>query len=262
MGILQDFERRLEGAVEGFFARAFRSGLQPIELAKAVQRYAEDHRSVTTDGVIAPNEYRFGVHPDDLTRLTAFGDLDDELARVVTSTASERGWVLRGPVTITIAPDESVAVGRLTLTGRVLADPSYMAALSAAPQRPAAAGPSAPDQPLVLAPRPDHDEPATRQTRDDGLPFLEGIDLPVHLPLDAPRLTIGRLPTCSLVIEDDTISREHAIVVRRAPHWWILDLGSTNGTRVNGTRTAESKLSPGDELELGDVRLVFRGGDA
>lgn len=261
MGILQDFERRLEGAVEGFFARAFRSGLQPIELAKAVQRYTEDNRSVSTDGVVAANQFRFGVHPDDLTRLQSFGDLEDELARVVTSTATEQGWVLRGPVAITIAADDNVRVGRHTLNGRVHVDPSFAAPVIAT--RPAAPPVATSGDTAERVASPTRAHTSDRDDDEDsGPPWLEGLDLPVRLHLDAPRLTIGRLPTCSLVIEDDTISREHAVVVRRSPDWWILDQGSTNGTRINGTRTAESRLANGDNIELGDVRLVFRGGAA
>src|SRR5918997_666167 len=68
LGVLQDFERRLEGAVEGFFARAFRSGLQPVELAKAVQRYAGNYQNVGVDGVFVPNVYRFELNPADHER--------------------------------------------------------------------------------------------------------------------------------------------------------------------------------------------------
>jgi hypothetical protein len=91
MGVLQDFERRLEGAVEGFFARAFRSGVQPIELAKAVQRYAEDNQHVTADGVVVPNVYRLTVGPKDHERLAGFGaSLPRELGELVVTLRSVR----------------------------------------------------------------------------------------------------------------------------------------------------------------------------
>lgn len=246
MGVLQDFERRLEDAVEGFFARAFRSGLQPVELAKAIQRYAEDHRRVATDGVVVVNEFRVAVHPDDHERLEGYGSLGTELATVVRDTASERGWQLRGPVEVTVVPDDDVAVGRLELRGRVRADEAWAREQEAA-ARPAPAPAEAPPAP----------EP-TPSVEPDVARF-EGVDRPLRLPLEGSRMTIGRLPTCTFVLDDDTISREHAVVVRRSSDWWILDQGSTNGTRVNGRRTAESRLSPGDEVSLGDVRLVFRG---
>lgn len=239
MGVLQNFDRRLEGAVEGFFARAFRSGLQPVELAKALQRYGADHQHVVADGVVTPNEFAVTISPEDHDRLATYTNLTDELVRVVEDTADERGWLLRGPVVVAIDADPDVRLGRHVVTGRVHGDAP--AATPAAVTTPAVATP-------VVAPT-------------AGPPRLEGVDRPVSLTLDQPRLTIGRLPTCALVLDDDTISRNHAVVVRRDQSWWILDQGSTNGTRVNGTRAAESALRPGDRVELGDVTLVFHGGD-
>ena len=98
MGILRDFEKRLEGAVEGFFARTFRSGLQPIELAKAVQRYAGNYQQVGVDGVFVPNVYRFDLSAEDHERFSGFEQsLKAELAGVVKRTAADRGWRLQGP---------------------------------------------------------------------------------------------------------------------------------------------------------------------
>lgn len=248
MGVLQDFERRLEDAVEGFFARAFRSGLQPVELAKAIQRYAEDHRRVASDGVVVPNQYRVSISAEDHERLSTYDSLVAELERVVDDTATERGWLLRGAADVTVLADDDVAVGRLALTGRVHDDGTV--APTPQPATPAPAAPAA-------APTPP--SPAVNGTHADDVARLEGVDRPLRLPLEGTRMTIGRLPTCSFVLDDDTISREHAVVVRRSREWWILDQNSTNGTRVNGRRTAESRLEAGDEVELGDVRLVFRG---
>src|SRR5680860_438756 len=120
MGVLQEFERRLEGAVEGLFARAFRSGVQPIELAKAVQRYAGHNQHATHDGAVVPNVYRVTVSPKDHERLAGFGaSLPRELAEVVVETAAEHGWLLRGPAKVRIAVEDEVKLGRFRLTGRI-----------------------------------------------------------------------------------------------------------------------------------------------
>ena len=112
MGILKDFEKRLEGAVEGFFARAFRSGLQPVELAKALQRYAQNYQQVGLDGIFVPNVYRFELAPDDHDRFSGFAEsLQTELASVVRKTAAERGWRLQGPVRIELRRRDDVTVG-------------------------------------------------------------------------------------------------------------------------------------------------------
>src|SRR5688572_33272330 len=109
MGILKDFEKRLEGAVEGFFARAFRSGLQPVELAKALQRYAQNYQQVGIDGVFVPNVYRFELAPDDHERFSGFLDsLMTELAAVIRRSSAVCGRRLHGQVRIALHMREVV----------------------------------------------------------------------------------------------------------------------------------------------------------
>jgi predicted component of type VI protein secretion system len=297
MGVLQEFERRLEGAVEGFFARAFRSGIQPIELAKAVQRYAGDHQHVTADGVVVPNVYRLTVGPKDHDRLEGFGaSLPRELAEVLVSTAAERGWILRGPAKIRIAVDDEVKLGRFRITGRIEvvegpAAASRPSSASSAPSplggapnparasgvpgsfdararpSPAPVQPVAPAQPVtpVASSSPsgfDHTQ-VVATVPGAGLHLVvrraQGSN-GVSVPVQGSRLTAGRLERCDLTIQDSTVSREHAAFVRRGERWWVVDLGSTNGTRVNGRRAAEHPLEPGDQVELGDALVELVGG--
>lgn len=252
MGVLQDFERRLEGAVEGFFARAFRSGLQPIELARALQRYAQDNRHVTEDGVVVPNAYHLAISERDSDRLSTYGNqLSAELAGVVERTASEKGWVLRGPATVEIDTGD-VRPGQYELAGRVKAGPRP----PPSPARPAARPPEPSAQPLPPRPAPAGGETMVVSRAGGGTPALVGPD-GQRLELRAGRHTIGRLADCDLHLDDSTVSREHAAVVRRGDRWWILDLGSTNGTRVNGVTAAEHPLSDGDRIEVGEVDVAY-----
>ncbi len=255
MGVLQDFERRLEGAVEGFFARAFRSGLQPVELAKAIQRYAADTQHVTADGVVVPNVYRIEVSTKDHERLETFGEaLPRELAEVLVATAADRGWHLRGPVKVRIAPDAAVQYGRYQLAGRVevVEDPSAPsggASGAAASAGTAAASGGRLDHTQVVDPAP------KRQLQ---LRVRSGGEVGTTVPVKRDRLTMGRHSECDVTLQDTTVSRKHAALVRRNDGWWAIDLGSTNGTSVNGTRAAEQRVRPGDRIELGDavVELV------
>lgn len=233
MGVLQDFERRLEGAVEGFFARAFRSGLQPVELAKAIQRYAEDSQHVTEAGTVVPNVYRIRVNPDDLERLAPLGaSLREELGGVVRRTAEERGWVLRGSPRVSVEGDAAVKFGRYELQGRVEVDdrePAFSADRGAASSGTLSLHPSA----VLVSP--------------------EGTE---HL-LTGSRMVVGRLPTCDITLDDPTVSREHAALVRRGDRWWVVDLDSTNGTSVEGTAAAEQALRSGDRVAFGEATLTF-----
>ena len=287
MGVLQEFERRLEGAVEGFFARAFRSGIQPIELAKAVQRYAGDNQHVTADGVVVPNVYRVTVGPKDHERLEGFGaSLPRELAEVLVSTAAERGWLLRGPAKVRIMVDEQTKLGRFRLTGRVEAVEAPAAPPSSTPrpeplvahQAPSAASAApapAPDQTPTPGSTPGRSAGAGstpgagfNRTQTVSVPPGTGLHLVVRraqggvgatVAVQGSRLTAGRLDTCDLTISDTTVSREHAAFVRRGERWWVVDLGSTNGTRVNGRRAAEHPVDPGDQVELGDALVELVG---
>lgn len=288
MGVLQEFERRLEGAVEGFFARAFRSGIQPIELAKAVQRYAGDNQHITSDGVVVPNVYRLTLSPKDHDRMEGFGaSLPRELAEVVVSTAAERGWTLRGPAKVRIVVADDVKLGRYRITGRVEvvqgpeADAKPPPAATPPPAHPradpspsSASAPPSPGPPAGAMPPPTSVPAPGASSGFDHTQVVSsvpgsGLHLVVRraqasngasVPMQGSRLTAGRLDRCDLTIQDSTVSREHAAFVRRGERWWVVDLGSTNGTKVNGRRAAEHPLDPGDQVELGDALVEFVGG--
>lgn len=245
MGVLKDFERRLEGAVEGFFARAFGAGLQPVELAKALQRYAADRRMVTEDGVVVPNAYRFSISPKDNERLQSYADaLSGELVTVLHRTADERGWILRGPGRVEIHTDDEVSPGRYELAGKVEPGPMPQAAPQSSPA------------PSTAAPAP---TPGLAATAGAPSAVLRDDRGQTH-DVTGARLTVGRDPSCDIVLDDPTVSREHAALVRRGDAWWVLDLGSTNGTRVQGVRAAEQPVSHGAEIAFGEAVLTFEEG--
>ncbi|HEX6230731.1 MAG TPA: DUF3662 and FHA domain-containing protein [Actinomycetota bacterium] len=227
MPILRDFERRLGNLVEGFFATTFRSGLQPVELAKRVMREMEANRTVGVREVWAPNRFVLTLSEHDGQRFEqAEHALVAELQRVVRETAAGRGWGLVGPPEIELEIDASVSKGRFTCEASFVEGEEQ----GLAPQ---VAGGAA----LVL---------------------LEGGSSARTFPLGTSAVTIGRLPECDVVVPDPGASRQHARINPADGEYVLTDLGSTNGTLVNDQAVRERTLDDGDRITIGETVLEFR----
>jgi hypothetical protein len=213
---LHQFERRLERLVEGVFARASKSGLQPIELARRLTREMDAERTLGVRGTIVPNRFTFVLSPSDHERFLSYGEaLPNQLAEAARDHARDEDYHFIGPVSVDVEPDASVAAGTFLLSGEVAAGPGGGVTGS-----------------LVL---------------DGGRRVSVGAD-PV---------SIGRLPDCDIVLSDSNVSRRHAEVRRKDDTIVIVDLGSTNGTKVNGAGVKERALADGDEIVLGSSHLRF-----
>jgi pSer/pThr/pTyr-binding forkhead associated (FHA) protein len=244
MSILKDFREELGDDPEPLLRRWLSAGVRPSELAEAVQEYLREQQEVSDDGVVVPNVLRITLGARDHERLARFGiALPRALGTVVVETVAEQGWILEGPVKVRIDRDELVQTGTYRLVGRVEPVDGWGPAVDEAPDV-VDAPPSADGTPSV---------PDTGGVTDPTLVVRTGVDSGARLVLDGRRVTAGRGTGCDLVVRDTTVSREHAAFVLRGDVWWVLDLGSTNGTRINGLRAAEHPVVPGDRVELGDV---------
>ena len=213
---LQQFERRLERLVEGAFAKAFRSGLQPVELGRRLSREMDLQRTVGVHGLIAPNQFRIAVSPSDAERFDSFSEaLVRELSEAVREHARDEGYHFVGPVHVELLPDPSMGQGEFLVSGEIVSGPGGHAAGS-----------------LHLS---------------DGTRVAIG-DEPVR---------IGRHAACDVVLEDTNVSRRHAEVRRQGEEYVFTDLGSTNGSKVNGTRVKQQALADGDEITVGKTLLRF-----
>jgi len=225
--ILRDFERRLGGLVEGLFARAFRSGLQPVELAKRVLKEMDAGRTVGVSEVWAPNAFAFRLSPADAERFEQVeAALAAELRQVVRENAAERGWGLPGPPEITFEVDPRLRKGEFRCRASLIEGEERV-------------------------------EPAP----------ASGASLLIHegdgersVALSAEVVTIGRLPECDVVIADKGASRRHAQIRREDAAYTLTDLGSTNGTRLNGQTVQTRELADGDRITIGSTLLEFRRG--
>jgi hypothetical protein len=212
---LHGFERRLEALVEGVFSRAFRSGLQPVEIGRRLAREMDDQRTVGVHGLIAPNSFLVQLAESDRERFGAFEPtLLRELADAARAHARDEGYGFLGQVIVSLETDPELGPGQCAVSAEIKADPDG---------------------------------------RVGTLVTTEGRRIPVA---DRP-VVIGRLSSCDIPLGDPQVSRRHAEVRRDPEGFAVFDLGSTNGTAVNGSPVRERRLSDGDELRIGSATIRF-----
>ena len=246
MGILGRFERKVEGAVNGVFARAFKGDVQPVEIAARLQRELDaEAKLMSRDKRLVPNDFVVGLSQHDHDKLVPYGKtLTSELAGELKNHATNMGYAFNGPIRIHLELDSALPVGRFTVESDVVAgvDADQRAPRASASPR-AAAPPSAPSQ---AAPR----------SRTELVLEVNGMRHPLH----SPGLVIGRGTEADLRINDPGISRRHAeIRVNESASGVevdIVDLGSTNGIIVNGHRVRQSALKAGSRIEIGSTRML------
>jgi hypothetical protein len=243
MGVLQRFERRLGGLVEGAFAKVFKGGVEPVEIASALARETDDRRAVSANRVLVPNEFAVELASGDFTRLSPYDRaLCDELAEMVREHAAEQRYTFVGPVTVRMSEATDLDVGVFRIRSSVAAaDPGVVGGRRSRPH------PSAPGTPHLLI--------TTKAPGGSGVGERE-------YPLDAETTVIGRSVECDIRLNDTGVSRRHG-EIRRLPDGQFLyvDAGSTNGSLVNGRAATQVKLVNGDRIELGTATIVFRRGD-
>ncbi len=258
MGILRDFERRVEGAVEGLFARAFRSGVQPVELGKRLVRAVEDSRQVGVSRVYVDNVYTIELSPVDRQRFAEYERaLCSELAALAVDTARENNWAMLGPARVELETAEDLVEGRFRVSGRVEA--AERPPVAAAPPQ-AASGWGA--DPAVAA------GPATamlpgevRQPRVRApakLVLVSSGGSGQVFPLTQIETSIGRSEQSDIALADPGVSRNHARIIREGDDFIVEDLRSTNGTEVNGQPIRRRRLADGDVVKLANSSLQFR----
>ena len=126
---LQQFERRLERLVEGAFAKAFRSGLQPVELGRRLSREMDLQRTVGVHGLIAPNQFKVALSQDDAGSFASFSDaLVRELSEAVREHARDEGYQFVGPVSVEFETDTSLGKGEFLVASEIVEGPGGHAA--------------------------------------------------------------------------------------------------------------------------------------
>jgi hypothetical protein len=231
MGIFARFEKKVEGAVNGVFARAFKGDVQPVEIAARLQRELDaEAKLMSRNKRLVPNEFSVQLSQHDHDKLAPYANtLNAELATQLRNHAREMGYAFNGPVKISFELDSELPTGRFTVTSQAVAG---------------------------ITPRAGR----ASETAINRAPLVLEVNGTRH-PLQPPGLVIGRGTEADLRINDPGISRRHAqIRVNTAGPGLqidIVDLDSTNGIVVNGQRVQHAVLQEGSRIEIGSTRMLI-----
>jgi hypothetical protein len=259
LSLLSDFEDRVGRAVEGGFARVFRSPVQPAELAKAAGKEADRGRKVGVGKVYAPTLYNVLLSPEDDENLSGFAEtLAGELETYLVGYARERSYTLAARPVVRFIVDPELRLGRFDIIGELLSPEELAEELGEEFEDEQDETPAAPAANKV-GPTTD----AEAEDSDDmGAPApgiatitVRGVDHDVVLRGD--RMVVGRLSTCEISLQDKNTSRQHAAFVKDGVGWAVEDLGSTNGTLVNGRRVDRMQLRDNDVIVVGITELIY-----
>ncbi|MBG6237597.1 hypothetical protein IWX78_000540 [Mycetocola sp. CAN_C7] len=216
MGILDNFEKGLERAVNGAFAKTFRSGLQPVEITSALKRELDTKAAVMSrDRILAPNQFVVRMSAADHQRMNTIGPaLIDELTSLVQKHAEHQGYQFAGGISIRLKSDGSLSDGMLQIDSvNVKGQVSWTPVLDVGGKR--------------------------------------------H-PITQSRTVIGRGSDADITIDDSGTSRKHVEILWDGERAQARDLGSTNGSTLNGTPFTQTALTPDSVVQIGRTRIVFR----
>jgi Protein of unknown function (DUF3662)/FHA domain len=254
VAFLRSVEQRIEGLIEGVFGRAFRTNVQPVELARKLAKEMDDHRTVSVSRIYVPNEYTVYLAPADREQFASYeGSLLEELQDHLADHARREKYAMLTQPRVLLETDDDLDLGEFGIATRMVQPERGRG--EAAPRIPATSG-----QTMVYKPA------GPGVPTEAASPVELGIEPPratltvngrTH-ELDGRRFVIGRSKECDIQIADPNASRRHAELRREGDAYWVVDLGSTNGLDVNGKRTQRAKLATGDRVTIGTTELVFK----
>lgn len=247
MSFLKSLESKISDLVEGTFSRVFRSEVRPVEIARKLAREMEEHQASSVSRTYVPNEYRVYLSPRDRAR---FADYEDALAAELSAyllehARRERFALLSQPV-IEFETDQRLGLGEFGIQTRVV-NPA-----EAPVEEREDAGHTMVYSTAARVASPLQEEAAARAQR--AVLIVDGR----RVVVGSSGATIGRSRQCDVVIDDPNVSRQHAEVRPRGGAWVLTDLGSTNGSSLNGRRVSHPEVvQPGDEIEIGTSMITF-----
>jgi hypothetical protein len=293
MSVLRNIEQKIEGLFERGFKRAFRSNLQPVELARKLAREMEDHKTISVSRVYVPNDFTVFLSPQDRDSFASYErSLVTELGSYLDAHARGAGLSLVAPATVALETDTDLRVGEFGISCRMADPPPGAAATVAAPtvpepriEEPAPAEPlrvaAEPPPPVELPPPPPvvpEPPPLPPPVPHQALEGVSGTQVISAAEARAAGLspeqmtlvvgggtrvvltkrvsTLGRSRDCDVVVPDPNASRTHAEIRHIGLDYFLVDMGSTNGTEVNGQVVKRHALADGDRIVVGTTEIA------
>src|SRR4051794_40044680 len=259
MSVLRTIESKLESLFEGVFGRAFRTNVQPVELARKLVKEMDDHRSVSVSRVYVPNEYTIYLSSGDRDQFAGFEDsLRDELQDYLGEHARRERYVLLTAPRVKFESDADLDIGVFGFAPRLAR--GSRPAPEGAPAEQASPGATMVYK-AVAAPT---DGVAVEEAPAEEPEFAAVVD-PVAVltvagrrhELDGERTVIGRSKDCDIQVSDPNVSRRHAEVRRDGESFLLVDLDSTNGIEVGRKRVRQLELHDGERFTIGSTEVVF-----
>ncbi|MDJ0316548.1 MULTISPECIES: FhaA domain-containing protein [Arthrobacter] len=265
MGLFDNVEKGIEKAVRGAFSLGSKT-LQPVEMANALRRELDD-KAMTLDAgrTLAPNVFNIELGDADFERARSWGvTLAEELCDVVINHSRSQGYVLQGPVRVAFNHEDELRPGAFEVLSATEkeAGPPGQASSPLAPSRPpgrpamsadAQAPPALPSPVYKRQPAPS----AANTPAGTGQPVLD-ID-GQRYSLNAPSIILGRSSEADILIDDTGVSRKHLEVRTENGASTAVDLGSTNGSYVDGHRVhGTASLHDGSSITMGRTQITFR----
>ncbi len=250
--VLRAIEQKIEALFEGVFGRAFRTNVQPVELARKLAKEMDDHRSVSVSRVYVPNEYTVYLSSGDRDQFEGYeNSLVAELEEYLAEHAQRERYAVLTPPRVVLETDDELGMGDFGIATRMV-QPRHGQRDEEEPEEQVEPGAT-----MVYKPR---TQPV------EAVPLEElGVDEDVavlswdgqRISVDKRRVVLGRGRDCDVTIDDPSVSRRHAELVQEGSEFWVVDLGSTNGIAVDGRRVQRARLEPGDRFMVGETEVAF-----
>ncbi|MFE4449097.1 FhaA domain-containing protein [Streptomyces sp. NPDC056796] len=282
MGVMKRFEQRLEGLVNGTFAKVFKSEVQPVEIAGALQRECDNNATIwNRERTVVPNDFIVELSTPDFERLSPYsGQLGDELSGLVRDYAKQQRYTFMGPIKVHLEKADDLDTGLYRVRSRTLASsssqqgPQSGPAPQAQPSRPSPQGQGGYGYPPASAPPMPPSPPQSAPGRSGGAsgdwrPPASSGPMPdaqvrrwieingTRHQISRPTLVMGRSTEADVRIDDPGVSRRHCEIRTGTPST-IQDLGSTNGIVVDGQHTTRATLRDGSRIVVGSTTIVYR----